>query len=206
MDQGTSAPRLRRAYFECRHGQLHVHNAIPSGGGFDELTTLLCLHGDSTTGRVFLEFSRLLGASRSVYSPDIPGRGESDAPPQALSMPERAEAIADFVDSMRFRQIDLLGIHEGSGVAVELALARPKVVRRIVMIGTPVSGWAAESRLALLKNPLLMLRPGGADFEASGRAARAVPSAKVVELAQLDGRLLETHAAVAAGHVTAFLA
>ena len=46
----TASPRLRRAYFECRHGQLHVHNAIPDGGGFDEQTTLICLHGSGGHG------------------------------------------------------------------------------------------------------------------------------------------------------------
>ncbi len=75
----TAPPRLRRAYFECRHGQLHVHNAIPVGGGFDELTTLICLHGAAGTGRMFLELSKRLGSSRSIYSPDLPGCGESDA-------------------------------------------------------------------------------------------------------------------------------
>ena len=75
----TTPPRLRRAYFECRHGQLHVHNAIPVGGGFDELTTLICLHGATGTGRMFLELSKQLGSSRSIYSPDLPGCGESDA-------------------------------------------------------------------------------------------------------------------------------
>src|SRR3954469_16226470 len=78
-------PRLRRAYFECRYGQLHVHNAIPSGGGFDELTTLVCLHASSAPGRAFLELSKILGQSRSVYSPDTPGCGESDAPPSQPS-------------------------------------------------------------------------------------------------------------------------
>ena len=27
----VSEPRVRRGYFECRYGQLHVHNAIPAG-------------------------------------------------------------------------------------------------------------------------------------------------------------------------------
>ena len=31
MIQATP-PRLRRAYYDCRYGQLHVHNAIPAGG------------------------------------------------------------------------------------------------------------------------------------------------------------------------------
>ena len=133
----TTPPRLRRAYFECRHGQLHVHNAIPVGGGFDELTTLVCLHGAAGTGRMFLELSKRLGSSRSIYSPDLPGCGESDACEGPLAIAGFAEAIADFLDSMRFRQVDLLGVDAGIAVAVELAVARPKVVRRLGLLGVP---------------------------------------------------------------------
>src|SRR6185437_5388989 len=32
------AARARRGYFECRYGQLHVHHAMPPGGGFEEGT------------------------------------------------------------------------------------------------------------------------------------------------------------------------
>ena len=154
--QGTDPPRLRRAYFESRHGQLHVHNAIPVGGGFDELTTLICLHGGGNTGRGFLELSRRLGRSRSVYSPDLPGKGESDGAPAALSAAAHAEAIGDFLDSMRFRQVDLLGVGTGAAVAVELALLRPKVVRKVALLGTQQpEGWRSAQRLPLLKLPLL---------------------------------------------------
>jgi pimeloyl-ACP methyl ester carboxylesterase len=156
--QGSDPPRLRRAYFECRHGQLHVHNAIPSGGGFDEMTTLICLHGTSASGRSFLELSQRLGRSRSVYSPDLPGQGESDGP-GGLVAGALAEAIADFLDSMRFRQVDLLGAGTGAAVAVELALLRPKMARKVAMLGAiPPEGWQASARLALLKLPTLDVR------------------------------------------------
>jgi len=131
----TASPRLRRAYFECRHGQLHVHNAIPNGGGFDELTTLICLHGAAGTGRQFLELSKRLGTSRSVYSPDLPGCGESDSAAGPLSVAAYAEAIGDFLDSMRFRQVDLLGAGAGAAVASELAASRPNVVRKVCLVG-----------------------------------------------------------------------
>jgi pimeloyl-ACP methyl ester carboxylesterase len=133
----NAPPRLRRAYFECRHGQLHVHNAIPVGGGFDELTTLICLHGSAGTGRIFLEVSKRLGNSRSIYSPDLPGCGESDASTAKLSIGGYADAIADFLDSMRFRQVDLLGVGAGAAVATELAVSRPKVVRKLYLLGIP---------------------------------------------------------------------
>jgi pimeloyl-ACP methyl ester carboxylesterase len=139
----TAPPRLRRAYFECRHGQLHVHNAIPVGGGFDELTTVISLHGASGTGRMFLEVSKRLGSSRSVYSPDLPGCGESDPSDSRLSIGGYADAIADFLDSMRFRQVDLLGVGAGAAVAAELAVSRPKVVRKVYLLGTPGKETAA---------------------------------------------------------------
>jgi pimeloyl-ACP methyl ester carboxylesterase len=168
----TTPPRLRRAYFECRHGQLHVHNAIPVGGGFDELTTLICLHGATGTGRMFLELSKRLGSSRSIYSPDLPGCGESDAATEQLSIAGFAEAVADFLDSMRFRQVDLLGVGAGGAVAAELAVARPKVVRKLGLLGTPgketVAGAGAQDlhaaatqlkadRRQLVKQPVLAL-------------------------------------------------
>lgn len=153
--QGADPPRLRRAYFECRHGQLHVHNAIPVGGGFDELTTLICVHGTKGSGRQFLEISRRLGRTRSVYSPDLPGSGESDGPAE-LSASAYAEAIADFLDSMRFRQVDLLGTGTGAAVVVELALLRPKMARKAALLGTiQPGGWQAGARLPLAKLPLL---------------------------------------------------
>jgi len=229
----TPPPRLRRAYFECRYGQLHVHNAIPSGGGFDELTTLLCLHASSATGRAFLELSKLLGTSRSVYSPDIPGCGESDAPPKALSIRGYAEAIGDFVDAMRFRQLDLLGVHSGAAVAAELAIARPKIIRRVVMIGAPaldetqrrsyrelsppegmpqgalwtrsaVIEWNAQERLPLVKQPLMVLRPKDNFWEAGARVSKLSPGAKVIDLPEQDKRILDSAPALVARHVLGF--
>jgi pimeloyl-ACP methyl ester carboxylesterase len=172
--QGSDPTRLRRAYFESRHGQLHVHNAIPVGGGFDELTTLICLHGTGVTGRSFLEMSRRLGRTRSVYSPDLPGCGESDGPADPLSTRANAEAIADFLDSMRFRQIDLLGAGTGAAVAAELALLRPKMARKVAMLGMiQPQGWKSGVQLPLLKLPVL-----------------EVPEAMPQQVEQAEGRLV----------------
>jgi pimeloyl-ACP methyl ester carboxylesterase len=176
----TASPRLRRAYFECRHGQLHVHNAIPDGGGFDELTTLICLHGSAGSGRMFLELSKRLGTSRSIYSPDLPGCGESDPAAGPLSVSAYADAIGDFLDSMRFRQVDLLGADAGAAVAVELAAGRPKVVRKVCLVGlgksergpgTAVVAAAAAwqpDRLQLVKQPVSKIDVGS--FESGADA------------------------------------
>jgi pimeloyl-ACP methyl ester carboxylesterase len=133
-----SVPRVRRGYFESRYGQLHVHNAIPPGGGFDEGTSLICLHATPRSGASLLPLLGLMGMDRSVYAPDLPGFGNSDPPPARPAIADYANAVGDFCSTMRFRQVDVLGYQTGALVAAELALALPNVVRRVVLMGVPV--------------------------------------------------------------------
>lgn len=134
----AAEPRVRRGYFESRFGQLHVHNAIPPGGGFEEGTPLLCIHQTTGSGRVFERLLALAGRDRSVYAPDLPGFGESDPPPTRPTIADYAAAVGDFLDTMRFRQIDILGYQAGTLVAAEMAIARPKQIRRVVLASVPV--------------------------------------------------------------------
>jgi pimeloyl-ACP methyl ester carboxylesterase len=153
------APRLRRAYFDCRYGQLHLHNAIPAGGGFDELTTLVCLHGQGQTGRVFAPLLADLGRQRSVYAPDLPGQGESDPAPGVESITAATHAIGDFVDSMRIRHYDLLARGEGCAVARRLVIERPQAVRRLVLLDDPTP--QATAPQASTAQPVLSVPAGG---------------------------------------------
>jgi pimeloyl-ACP methyl ester carboxylesterase len=119
-------------------------------------------------------------------------------------------------------------------VAAELAIARPKIVRKVVMVGAPaldeterrsyrdlsapegtppaalaaraaLIDWKSESRLRLLKQPLLVLRPRDNFWEAGGRVAKLVPGAKVIDLPEHDKRILETQPQLVAKQLSAFL-
>lgn len=249
-------PRLRRGYFECRFGQLHVHNAIPPGGGFDEGTPLIALHQSPQSGSTFAGFLPIMGRDRSVYAPDLPGFGSSDAPPSRPSISDYAAAIADFCDSMRFRQVDVLGYGSGSFVAIELALSRPNVVRRVVCVGLPLASdpereafrrvpwpvqptedgsylaaewertrtaaqgrpiesvargfadklhngphawwglqaafeYPARDRLGRVTQPILIVRPRDAWWEATLRARELLPRARVVDLPDVSAEAFE---------------
>lgn len=140
----TAQPRLRRGYFECRYGQLHVHNAIPAGGGFEEGAPLLCLHPIPHSGRIFSRFLAVTGVGRSVFAPDLPGFGDSDPPPPHAGVAEHAAAIGDFLETMRLRQVDVLGQGFGAAVAAELTATRPAQVRRLVLVSPPLPSDAAE--------------------------------------------------------------
>jgi pimeloyl-ACP methyl ester carboxylesterase len=128
-------PRVRRAYYDCRYGQLHLHNAIPAGGGFDELTTVICLHGAGQTGRVFAPLLQPLGHERSVYALDLPGSGESDPAAGVDAVEAAVHAVIDFVDAMRIRSFDLIAREEGCEAALRVLSQKGAAVRRVVLIG-----------------------------------------------------------------------
>jgi pimeloyl-ACP methyl ester carboxylesterase len=145
------AVRTRRAYFDCKFGQLHVRTAFPTTGGFDEQVTLFCLHPMDASSRTFSRFLPELADVRSVYAPDLPGYGESDPSP-TRSTAEAATAISDLANDLRLRQIDVLGVQYGAAVALELAAARPELVRRLVLVRIP-----AVERLPVVKQQRLVV-------------------------------------------------
>ena len=139
----STPARLRRAYFDCRFGQLHVHQAIPPGGGFDEATALLCLPGARGLGSFFSALLAPMGNNRSIYAPDLPGFGGSDPVPGVADADQWACAVADLLDSLRQRQVDVLAQDDGLPVALALVAQRPGLVRRV--------GWSAASPGALAR-------------------------------------------------------
>lgn len=153
---------VRRSYFECRYGQLHVHHAIPAGGGFEEAPPLLALHTAAQTGRMFGGILAAMGADRSAFAPDLPGFGQSDGPGEALTVADHAAALGDFLDAMRLRHVDVLGCGFGALVAVELALSRPGVRRVVVMPLPPEAeprNAALGAQLARIAQPVLLVYP-----------------------------------------------
>jgi pimeloyl-ACP methyl ester carboxylesterase len=172
----AEAVRTRRAYFDCRFGQLHVRTAFPATGGFDEQVTLFCLHADQSSSRAFARFLPEIADVRSVYAPDLPGLGESDPSP-TLSVGEAAGAISDLADDLRLRQIDLLGISSGARAALDLAAARPDLVRRLVLAGvTAVDGIPA------VKQQTLVMRTRLETPDDIAKLKGALPNGKFVDV------------------------
>lgn len=128
---------VRRTYAECRHGQLHVATAYPSGGGFDERTPLICIHPAGSSARFFEPLLPELGRDRSLYAVDLPGHGGSDAGENELSIADFAATISEFIDGLRLRTVDVLGCQLGALVAAELGLLKTQQVRRLVLASVP---------------------------------------------------------------------
>jgi len=128
---------IRRSYTECRFGQVHLATAYPSGGGFDERTPLICLHPTGSSMNFFSPLLPEMGRDRSVYAFDLPGYGASDAPSTELSIADLAGAIDDFMQSLRLRTADFIGVQLGALVAIELAMTNPQQSRKLVLSSVP---------------------------------------------------------------------
>jgi len=198
---------LRKMYVDCRFGQLHLHTAFPSSGGFDELTPLVCLAPAASGGRAFRSLLRDLGRDRSVYAPDLPGSGESDGPHEPATVLDHAAAVEDLIESLRMRQVDVLGFHGGSLAALELALARPQQVRRVVLIGLPATegNYQASERLPLLRQPVMVLRPRDELWEATARSVGLLRDARRIDLPNAGAGALEAAGGELVGYLREFL-
>jgi len=191
--------RTRRAYFDCRFGQLHVRTAFPTTGGFDEGVPLFCLHPSDLSSRTFHRFLPEIADDRSVYAPDLPGCGESDPAP-SMNLKDGAAAVADLVKDLRLRQIDLLGFGFGAGVALELAVARPELVRRLVLVAAP-----PIDALPVIRQESLVLRIKLGVGDDSQWTKAILPRAKFIDLAEYDADMFDAAPKTLAKQIGAFL-
>ncbi|HEY3851941.1 MAG TPA: alpha/beta fold hydrolase [Steroidobacteraceae bacterium] len=189
--------RTRRAYFDCQFGQLHVRTAFPTTGGFDEGVTLVCLHSREGSSRSFARFLPEMAGERSVYAPDLPGFGESDAAP-GFGHGDAAKAVADLSSDLRLKQIDLLGVRFGAAVALDLAVSRPELVRRLVLVGSP-----PLDRIPPVKQACLVVKTKVDQPDEARWAESTLPHARILEIDAPD--LIDSDPKGFAGRIGPFL-
>jgi pimeloyl-ACP methyl ester carboxylesterase len=140
---------ITRGYLPSAAGQLHFRQAGTRG----KRPSLVLLHQNPSSS---LEYEALIvemARDRHVIAFDTPGYGMSDAPSVPLSMVGYAAFFADALDALGVVACDVYGFHTGSLLAIELALARPKTVRRVAITGVPMRSVAERAeRLAAAQN------------------------------------------------------
>ena len=98
------------------------------------LPRVLALHG---WARTHADFAEVL-AGFDALAVDLPGSGASPPPDAVWGGRQYADAVARVVDEVAARDLVVLGHSFGGQVAVHLAVARPDLVRALVITGTPL--------------------------------------------------------------------
>ncbi len=116
---------------------------------------LVCVHGIGVTGRYFEPLADVLASDHRVLVPDLPGWGRSPKPSRALSLPELADALVDFLAAEGVTSpVPVVANSLGCQISVELALRHPGRISSLVLIGPTVD---PRWRTALLQTRSFVL-------------------------------------------------
>ena len=99
---------------------------------------LLLLHGWGASSLSFAATSARLEERFRILAPDLPGFGFSESPPQAWGAAEYAGVVAGLLVASGFGAVNVVGHSFGGLVATALATSRPALVRRLVLVASPV--------------------------------------------------------------------
>jgi len=135
---------IRRGFVDIEEGQVHYRTAGDGG------LPLVMLHPSPGSSLMLAPLIRELARDRRVVALDTLGNGDSAPPPSSSA------AIFDFADAhlrgvsaLGIEQFDLYGSHTGGNIACEMAIAAPRLVRRLVLDG--MSLYASDEQAELLR-------------------------------------------------------
>jgi pimeloyl-ACP methyl ester carboxylesterase len=142
------SPTIRRSYTTSRYGQLHYLEGLPPADTVRP--PLVLLHQNPSSSEEYRTFIAEMARDRRVIAFDTPGNGMSDGPGGPRSIAELSAGFADGLAALGLADtaVDVFGYHTGVYLSIELALARPAGVRRLVVSGIPLR--SLEERQARL--------------------------------------------------------
>jgi pimeloyl-ACP methyl ester carboxylesterase len=115
---------------------------------------LILLHGSFMT--IDLAFGQLipeLSKNRKVIAVELQGHGRTADIDRPLAYNSMADDVAELLKYLESDTADVLGYSMGGGVALQLAISHPQLVRKLVIVSSVFKsdGWSPETRAATQK-------------------------------------------------------
>jgi 2-hydroxy-6-oxonona-2,4-dienedioate hydrolase len=98
-----------------------------------EAPPLVLVHGFIVAGHVYIPAAEALARDFTVYVPDLPGYGKSDAPSRPLYVPQLADTLMRWMDTVAISHSSFVGHSMGAQIVADLAARRPERVEKIVL-------------------------------------------------------------------------
>ena len=121
----------------------------------------LLINGIGATGDLFDPFRAHL-TDRETITFDAPGVGGSSTPSYPPTMRRLARIVAELIDQLGHRKVDVLGLSWGGALAQELTHRHPNRVRRLVLAAT-MPGWTSipgrPAAMSILMSPMRYYSP-----------------------------------------------
>lgn len=111
---------------------LEVHHVYGGTGS----PPVVFIHGLGSAGYLEWRFTLpALARAHRVFAPDLPGFGRSEKPVGDYGIPLFARVVEEYVRRRRLKAV-LVGASMGGRVALEVALRRPEMVRKLVLVNS----------------------------------------------------------------------
>ena len=91
------------------------------------------LHGAYMTVGMFGPLLSGLAETRHVIAPELEGHGRTAAADRAITYEQMADDTAGLIRHLELESADVVGYSMGGGVALQLAIRHPSLVRRLVV-------------------------------------------------------------------------
>jgi pimeloyl-ACP methyl ester carboxylesterase len=96
---------------------------------------VLFIHGLGSSGYIEWRFNlEATSGTHRVYAPDLPGFGRSEKPRARYGIPYFTRFIERYLESRGLRSAAVVGASLGGRIALELALEKPRLVRKLVLV------------------------------------------------------------------------
>ena len=111
-------------------GRLYIHHTYGGRGA-----PVLFIHGLGSSGYIEWRFTLPAVAKRHrVFAPDLPGFGRSQKPRARYGIKYFARVIDRYLEARRLGSAAIVGTSLGGRIALELALAYPERVNKLVLV------------------------------------------------------------------------
>jgi len=113
---------------------------------------LLLLHGAfNSINMAFSQLIPVLSKTRQVIAVELQGHGRTNDIDRAFSFESMADDVAALLKQLKIDSTDVLGYSMGGGVAQQIAIRHPSLVRRLILASTvyKYEGWTQETRSIL---------------------------------------------------------
>src|SRR5919197_5156962 len=127
---------LRDLWVETAHGAMYARAAAEQAER--KLPDVVLVHGLVISSRYMVPTAERLAGVCNVYAVDLPGYGKSAKPARILSLPELADALANWMQAARLQRAHLVGNSFGCQIIVEFALRHAARADRLVLQGPTV--------------------------------------------------------------------
>lgn len=105
---------------------------------------IILLHGNFNDHQIWDNQADFLSEHHQVIRYDLRGYGLSSTPNRAFSNVADLKAL---VDTLKLQKLTLIGSSSGGGVAVDFALAYPKLVQALILVSPSINGKALPAKL-----------------------------------------------------------